>query len=351
MKALEKDRRRRYETANDFAADVTRYLTDQPVEACPPSAGYRLRKFLRRNKGSVAAGLALAALLALGTVGTSIGLVWAMRAEAEAKQAQAKAEEETAVAKAVTDFLQNDLLGQANPYQNARTRKVTVEELLGRAAARIAGKFGQQPQVEEEIRRTIGGWYNSLGDYTAAQPHVKRAYELSSRVLGEEHPRTLVDMNNLAGLYMNQGKFAQAEPLMAKRWKSAAASWGKRAPDTLNFMNNLAYNYHNQGKLAQAEPLHVKVLEVSHRVLGEENPRTLVSMQSVAWLYESQGKPAQAEPLLVKALEIARRRLGEEHHLTLHLMNALGSLYLVGEVDRGRAAPDQAAGSRTPPPG
>ena len=74
MKALEKDRRRRYETANDFASDVMRYLTDQPVQACPPSAGYRLRKFVRRNKGPVAAVLALAALLVLGTVGTSIGL-------------------------------------------------------------------------------------------------------------------------------------------------------------------------------------------------------------------------------------------------------------------------------------
>src|SRR3954463_10850671 len=81
MKALEKDGRRGDETASDFASDVTRYLRDQPVEACPPSAGYRLRKFLRRNKGPVAAGLALTALLVLGTAGTSVGLVWALRAE------------------------------------------------------------------------------------------------------------------------------------------------------------------------------------------------------------------------------------------------------------------------------
>src|SRR5262249_19214955 len=81
MRALDKDRTRRYETANDFASDVMRYLTDRPLEACPPSAGYRLRKFVRRNKGPVGAGLALAVLLVLGTVGTSIGLDRALRAE------------------------------------------------------------------------------------------------------------------------------------------------------------------------------------------------------------------------------------------------------------------------------
>src|SRR2546426_514685 len=81
MKALDKDRNRRYETASAFAADVQRYLTDEPVQACPPSAGYRLRKFARRNKRALAAGLALAALLVLGSVGTSIGLAWALQAE------------------------------------------------------------------------------------------------------------------------------------------------------------------------------------------------------------------------------------------------------------------------------
>src|SRR6266849_728822 len=95
MKCLEKDRNRRYETATGIAADVQRYLDDEPVQACPPSAWYRLRKFARRNRGPVAAGLALAALLVLGTVGTSIGLAWALRAEhtatlAAANEAQAK---------------------------------------------------------------------------------------------------------------------------------------------------------------------------------------------------------------------------------------------------------------------
>jgi serine/threonine protein kinase len=206
MKALEKDRRRRYETANDFAADVMRYLTDQPVEAGPPSAGYRLRKFMRRNKGPVAAGLALAALLVLGTVGTSLGLVWALRAEQKATlaadrartaeglakerllevtrekeratAAEAKAKDEAAAAEAVVNFLQDDLLAQAAPDENARYKQVTVEEVLGRAAARITGKFAQHPAVEAKVRHTIGRTYRALTHYAAAQPHLQRAWEL-----------------------------------------------------------------------------------------------------------------------------------------------------------------------------
>src|SRR5439155_23332733 len=134
MKTLEKDRNRRYETANDLARDIQRYLNDEPVQACPPSASYRLRKFARRNKGPVAASLALAALLVLGTVGTSIGLVRALQAERtatlekeRATAAETQAKEEAAIAQAVKDFLVDDLLAEAAPAKNARDQKVTVE--------------------------------------------------------------------------------------------------------------------------------------------------------------------------------------------------------------------------------
>src|SRR5262249_13262134 len=81
MRALEKDRNRRYETAKAFALDVQRYLADEPVLACPPSAGYRLRKFVRKHRGPVVAATIILVLLTAGIVGTSTGLVQAVRAE------------------------------------------------------------------------------------------------------------------------------------------------------------------------------------------------------------------------------------------------------------------------------
>ena len=120
MKALEKDRNRRYETANGFAMDVQRYLADEPVQACPPSARYRLRKFVRRNKGALAAAAALVLVLVAGTTVSVWQAVRATEAEYQTAQERDKvieekqrADEENANAKAVNDFLLKDLLGQA----------------------------------------------------------------------------------------------------------------------------------------------------------------------------------------------------------------------------------------------
>jgi tetratricopeptide (TPR) repeat protein len=348
MKALEKDRRRRYETANDFASDVTRYLADQPVQACPPSVGYRLRKFVRRNKGPVAAGVALAALLVLGTMGTSMGLVWALQAERKARTAEelardrllevtkekerataaeGQAKEEADIATAVRDFLQNDLLAQAAPDRNARSKKVTVDEVLGRAAARIAGKFAQQPRVEAQIRVTIGETYSALGDFTAAQPHLERAWEIGRRVLGEEHPDTLLLLHYVESLYRSQGKLAQAEPLIIEGLELSRRVLGQEHGLTLAFTSNLADICASKGQFDRAEALRADVLEVSRRVQGEEHLNTLRFMIALAGLYEQQGRWAQAESLYVEALAAMRRVLGEEHPDTLKTMNDLGLLY------------------------
>jgi serine/threonine protein kinase/tetratricopeptide (TPR) repeat protein len=360
MKCLEKDRSRRYETVSAFAADVQRYLNDEPVAACPPSAGYRLRKFVRRNRRSVAAGAALAALLVIGSVGTSIGMAWALQAEhkatlaaaAEALQRQdaetqrdkavaaekhalaekQRAGEEAAIANAVNDFLQNDLLAQADPENNARGKKVTVEELLGRAAARIAGKFDQQPHIEAAIRLTIGDAYTELGNYAAAQPHLERAVELRRRVLGNENPKTLDAMNALALLFQRQGRFGKAEPIYVEAMETSRRVQGEEHLSTLNYMNNLAILYHVQGQPDKAEPLWVKTLEVRRRVLGEEHPSTQATANNLAGLYWSQGKLADAEPLWVRALEISQRNFGEEHPRTLVSRNNLAALY----QDQGR---------------
>src|SRR5436305_2251896 len=94
MKALGKDRNRRYETANGLAMDVQRYLADEPVQACPPSAGYRLRKFLRKHRGPVLAGLAVLLALVVGIIGTTLGLLQAQELEEHAHQEAIKAGQE-----------------------------------------------------------------------------------------------------------------------------------------------------------------------------------------------------------------------------------------------------------------
>jgi WD40 repeat protein/serine/threonine protein kinase len=102
MKALEKDRNRRYETANSFAADVERYLNDDPVEACPPSTAYRLRKFAHRNKVVCTAGLMVFGALAVGMSLASIGWVHALTQQKQAKANEARAVQERRKAEIAT---------------------------------------------------------------------------------------------------------------------------------------------------------------------------------------------------------------------------------------------------------
>ena len=183
MKALEKDRTRRYETANGFARDIQRYLADEVVEARPPSRGYRLKKFVKRNKGQVIAASLVFLTLVGGIVGTSLGMASARRAQkAEAEQranaddqrdkaiaSETKAREEAAKTQTINDFLTNDLLTQAEPANNAVEDKVTLLEVLDRAAEKVGTRFADQPELERALRETIANTYHGLASWEKAE--------------------------------------------------------------------------------------------------------------------------------------------------------------------------------------
>src|SRR6185503_1936231 len=145
MRALEKERSRRYGSVAEFAADIRRHLENLPVVASPPSSLYRTRKFVRRHRVGVSAAT-LVVLLLITFAGTAALQARRLAAERD------RANRETDVAKAVTEFLQNDVLAQASPNkQSGPSTKpdpsLTVRTALDRAAARIEGKFASQPVV------------------------------------------------------------------------------------------------------------------------------------------------------------------------------------------------------------
>src|SRR5262249_35582659 len=144
MKCLEKDRTRRYESASALARDIERYLNEEPVEACPPSAAYRLRKFAQRNRRLLATSEAFFVLVLLGA---AVSIWLAVRATVE----KHRADEEAAVVHAVNQFLQNDLLDQADianqPTGLERSKNITVRELLDRASQRIGTRFKGQEKT------------------------------------------------------------------------------------------------------------------------------------------------------------------------------------------------------------
>jgi serine/threonine protein kinase len=383
MKALEKDRNRRYETANGLAADVRRYLDDEPVQACPPSAWYRFSKAARRNRVALVTTALVASALVLGTAVSTWQAIRATRAERRAladrnraEDAERTARTEADKAAAINDFLIRDLLTQADPARNAVADQVTLLEVLDRAAEKVGARFGDRPLVEAALRTTIGETYVSLGAweksrqqyvaaltiyeresgpgaaetahtmiglggvldewgrYDEAEPLLHQGLDRLSRALGEDHPDTLKAMNNLAHLYWVQetGRTSEAEALLRKVLENRRRVQGEDHPDTLEARNNLAMLYDSRGKLWEAESLFPQGLEIR---LGDRSEAYLstATMKHRAGVYLAQGKLTEAEPLLVEALQIERRVLGEGHpHAVETMLNLVQLYHLEGKL-------------------
>ena len=318
LKALEKERARRYDSPAALAADIGRYLNHEAVLAVAPSAAYRARKYARRHRAALATAVAFVLVL-IG--GAAISIRQSIRANTEA-----------AVAQAVSDFLQKDVLAQASAYEQAGPAAkpdphLEVRTALDRAATRIAGKFDRQPEVEAAIRDTIGSTYKDLGLYAEARAQLETALALHRRVLAKDNPKVLKTMSNLATIARWQGRYPEAETLYSQALEGQRRVLGPERPETLASMSGLASTYEGEGKYAQAEPLQRQTLEIFRRVRGPEHQNTLALMNNLALTYIGQGKYGQAEALQRETLEIDRRVLGPEYPDTLNSINNLATTY------------------------
>jgi eukaryotic-like serine/threonine-protein kinase len=325
MKAVEKDRSQRYETVNGLLRDLQRYLAGEPVEAGPPSTAYRVRKIVRRYRLWLSVAAAFAVLLAAGVVVSTWMAVRARRAEQSAIL-------ERDTAKAVSDFLQKDLLAQGSNEEQAAPGTspdpdLKVRTAIDRAAARIDGKFASQPLVEASVRHTVGVSYHDLGLYQEAQKQFERALDIRRRVLGPNHADTIQTMAKLGTIYKSEGRYAQAEQILESVLDVQRRSLGKENPQTLDTMSALGATLVDQGKYTLAEPLLNEALQGQRHVLGEEDLNTLSTMERIGSLSDLQGKYQQSEQILAKALDIARRVLGEEHPGSVSMMNSLANVY------------------------
>jgi eukaryotic-like serine/threonine-protein kinase len=363
MKCLEKQRERRYETANGLARDIQRYLADEPVEARPPSAGYRLNKFLKCNKGLVlAASLVLLALLA-GMIGTTWGLIEARRQEQIArdeanekeKARQAEAEERSVAEEQSKRALQaaaeaaakeqaqkrlkqiekaNDILGSIfenlDPKEIAkgeRPLQVILVEKLDKAVAQLEGESIGDPLVVAAMQSKFGKSLVGLGEYGKAIVLLEKALATRQANLGREHQDTLISMNELGVAYKEAGNLDRSLPLKEQTLKLKKAKLGPEHPDTLLSMYNLAGAYRDVGKLDLAVPLFEETLKLRKAKLGPDHPDTLRSMGDLAYTYQAARKPDLALPLFEETLKLQKAKLGSEHPFTILSMGSLANSY------------------------
>jgi eukaryotic-like serine/threonine-protein kinase len=358
MRALEKDRNRRYETAQSLAQDVQRYLAGDAVEASPPGRRYRFGKFVRRNRGAVvAAGLLFVSLVA-GLAGTTWGLLRAERAraaEAERADAEARAVREAAVqrdraveaekharleaatATAVEQFLQSDLLEAGNPYlRSGADPDLKVRDVLRRAARQIQGRFADQPLVEAAVRTNLGNALNGVGAPAEAVPHLERALALYRAHRGPDHPDTLAAMNNLSVAYWYVGPPPEAIAHAQQSFEKHREAGGPDAASTLDAQMILGVMYLQRADPHKAVPVLDDCRQRQLRQYGTDDERALRTTIHLAAALSLSGELARAAPLLEDCRTRCAAAHGADHLLTLLAAHSLASLYVF--QDRRAAA-------------
>ncbi|MBI3851029.1 MAG: serine/threonine protein kinase [Verrucomicrobia bacterium] len=302
MKCLEKDRARRYETANGLASDIQRHLANEPVVARPPSAAYRFQKLVRRNKIAVAATSAVAAALIIG-LGVSTWMFLREKAEAAKSQQVAK-------------FLKDTLEDVGRVVSLGRDNKI-MQDVLDKLAERVAKDLTNQPEVEAELRMTIGNIYRYMGLYQKGEAMFRNALAIKRNLWGNEHPEVAASLNSLAGVLWDQQKLTEAETLGREALAMREKFLGPKHRDVAQSLNTLAIVLVDQGKLAQAEVMLRQALAIRKALPGkdersEERSALAQSLSNLSNVLARQGKLAEAETMRREALEIYKKYGGNE---------------------------------------
>ena len=374
MKALATDPSRRYSGASALGDDLRRFLANEAITARPPTTSYQLRMFAVRNRGLVVSAAIIVAVLVAGITATTIGMTRAIRAEADANRSAAAAQQEAAIAAAVNEFLNDDLLSAVDPTRTDN-RDITMREVLDIAAANVEARFEDQPLVEASIRNTLADTYRRLGDPAKAEVHRRRALALFEEHRGPDHPQTITEAaslstdymdlgrfeeaidlikvnierwervgdpdgailrskSNLAVAYLQTGRLTEAAPLLEESLKDKQARFGARDPSTLTSMNNLAGLYLSLSNPARSEELYRQAYEGRLEVLGEADPKTLSTKSSWAWALTDLDRFDEAKVLLNECIATLEARFDPGHPLMFRVMNSLGNAHTgAGEIE------------------
>ncbi|MGD2110326.1 MAG: tetratricopeptide repeat protein [Phycisphaerae bacterium] len=333
IKALEKERERRYQSASALTADLRRYLNSEPISARPPSVTYQVRVFARRNKGLVA-GMALAFLTLVMGVITSTTLFF--KAKTEARLAQVESEKSRQVATFMTDMLQG-----VGPSVALGRDTTLLREILDTTAKRVGDELGNQPEVGAELRLALGSAYRQIGDYSTADEHLSRANEVLQGIQGTEHLDVATSQHSLARLRVAQGRYAEAKDLYERALALRRRLLGAENPRTADTIHCLGCLEHKAGDYERAESLIKEALNIRRRRLGPHDPNVAYSLRGLANLYFDLGALGDAKTMYEEALEIIRRHNDVDGPDALRLLSKLAALHRAqGELDeaekRGR---------------
>jgi serine/threonine protein kinase/tetratricopeptide (TPR) repeat protein len=375
MRALDKDRTRRYESPSALGADVARYLAGQAVLAAPPSRVYTARKFIRRNRGPVLATLLVAGALAAGAVTTSVEMVkarrsaadagaQALRADREAQQARTNAR----VAESVNAMMAS-MIARADRGKEEGRADVTVREVMDAAAKELeSGAAQYDPGVASMMALTIGQTYRELNLFEPASRMMRLHAEQEQSLHGPASPeyaealgelaqtlKSLGAADEAAGIYERAGAIAAGAGeagtdvladlevnravLLAEKgqWDAAlttlqqtiAACEARGKTDSAAYitgLNNLATIYYHNGNLPDAEKYFLQSVDIQRSAGGQSGRDLCRTLHNLAGLQYSKRDYPAAEKTAREELALARRLYGEDHMDTAEALNSLSTI-------------------------
>ncbi|MFN0151662.1 MAG: tetratricopeptide repeat protein [bacterium] len=345
MRAMEKDRARRYPSAAALADDVVRHLRDEPVLAGPPSTAYRFGKLARRHRALIVGATAVVVTLLVGIAATTTQAVRARRAEREARHAEEEARRQAEVATAVNAFL-TEMVSEANPEENPRGGDVTVREMVDRAARLLEGGAAESPRVAAALRHALGTTYMGLGRFDEAEAHVRAAAEMRRASAGAHSVETLESELALADLDMRRRRYAEAE----SGYAAIAGAIDALPPPAGSLRGRLLHlrgaNLTNLGRYEEADSLLAAAIAIARGAGGVEgssglvggsggndatasaaNPAELAgSLAERARLHEKLGRYDSAETLAREALANARHAYSGDHANVANVAATLASV-------------------------
>ena len=325
MKALEKDRVRRYGMPSELAADIRRYLNHEPIVARPASAGYRLRKYAQRHRVAVAVAAASVLLLAAFSVLQAVELRRITRERDRATRERDRATR-------ITDFM-TGMFKVSDPSE-ARGNSVTAREILDKASNEMETGLAKDPEVQSQMTQVMASTYTNLGLYPRAHELAKHALGARLSLLGPDDPKTLESMAQLGWILNREGHYVEAEKIERQALAGERRILGPEDPLTLETMGNLAFIVQGPGHFDEGEKLAREVIDVATRRLGPESAPVLRSMSNLAVALWNQGRYAEAEREYRQLLDVERRVSGPDHPETL---KAMGNLALAIQ-SQGRLA-------------
>ncbi len=370
LKCLEKDRARRYETANGLASDLERFLSNEPVLACPPTSRYRLGKFIRKHRASLAATAAFVLLLATASIVSTWQAFRASRAEGKAIAGWKEAEKQRDLTQNVNQFM-NDVLTSVEPDEKGAD--VRLVEVLDDASKTASQRFANNPVQEGDVRLMLGQVYSRLDMQRAATTEYDKAVKLFQSVLDSvdrrvlnaqfQHARTLqnhsanraatkileelmpkiravlgpndtllLDAERLqAVMQARAGRYDEAEKEL-RELRKRAESIDADDKFHIGLLDSLIYVLRmkldrgakeDQLLLGEMETLANEMVERSVRALGFDAVQTLRSRAIMAELGYRRGDFQGAANICTEILATSEDRLGKSHVQRLFAMNIL----------------------------